>query len=337
MQIHPDATVDGWCWAPARPRARLAFEILADDRVLAAGEAALPRPDLQVPGMDDTRHGFRLALPPGSIDRFAPSLISARSGGVVFGRRLLDPADAPAGDPATLALHGALGMLSERLAACAAPSVSTPAARLRAAARELAASLPAAAAQMEPSVDATRRLLAASGPRVHLARPAAPCASFILRASATAPATLQRLRALAPATHALAAETLLLDCGSDARTALLASVAPGLLLTRAPAGGGNLLWHLAQAARGEWLLLLDESAPSPAALEWLLARLRATAIPLALSARLADPARAPMPVAAPTGVAVAVRRSLIAEGDDPASLRRRIGGGVALAEPWPAA
>ncbi len=335
LRTHPDGTVDGWCWAPGRPRARLAFEILADDRVVAAGEAKLPRPDLAVPGMADTRHGFWLALPPGAIDRGTPCLLSARARGVVFGRRLLEPAGGATAEPAAAALQAALGALSERLAARVAPP-RPPATRLRAAAGALAAALPARLGQPGADVGAARRVLGSGMAPLRLACPAAPRATLALRAVGGAPATLARLRALAPATFALDAETLLLDPGADARMALLPSLLPGLRLLPvteadfAPPPGET---------RGAWLLLLDDEMPSPAGLEAVLTRLEAEAIALAVSRRLAGAASLPeLPIAARTGLALAARRGLLSAGDTPASLlaraRSRQAGCVVLAEPW---
>jgi hypothetical protein len=179
-------------------------------------------------------------------------------------------------------------------------------------------------------VAASRRVLAATGPLPKLARPAAPRATLVLRAGRDLPETLARLHALAPATHALAAETMLLDAGADARGALLPSLVPGLMLAASWA-------EAAKAARGAWLLLLEAAVPSAAGLEFLLARLEARAAGLALAARLAPARGLPtLVMAAPTGVTLAVRRSLVEPGDDVASLARRLAGrGVALVEPWP--
>ena len=321
LQVNRDGTVDGWCWAPDRPQARLAFEVLVDDRPAGRGVADLARPDLALPGMDDTQHGFWLRLPPGSIDPEAPCLISARERrtAIVFGRRL-EQARTPPPDPATLALAASLGALSERLAGAGPGPSSAAGARLREAAGVLAATLPRAPGVAEGSTAAARAALALGGTPPVLARPAAPRVSMLLRAGATPSETLGRLQAVAPATHALAAETLLLADGDDARIALLPSLVPGLLLLP------NATWQAAlQFTRGDWLLLLDETTPSPAGLQAALARLQADGVAIAASARLPEAAGLrPLALPVPAGLALAMRRDAALPDEAPGATLRRL-------------
>ncbi len=339
VQLHPDRAVDGWCWAPSRPDARLRFDLLADDRIVASGEASLPRPDLSVHGMTDTQHGFRLTLSPDALDRDRAVLLSARERGsrVVFGRRLVPPAEPEAAAPEIIAVQQALGVLSERLAA-RGPTPLSRAARLRAACGTLATILPARTARNGADIAAARRLLAGAG-SVALARPAAPRATLVLLADMEAPALLTRLRALAPATFAIDAEVLLVDPGVDARTTLLPSLVAGLHLLPAPAASlSERLTLIAGLARGDWLLLLSGDAGG-AALPWLLARLDTDAIMLATAPRTGTEGLARLRLISPTGVALAVRRGAVAEADTPASLLARLmrdkAACVVLDESWP--
>ncbi len=345
LQLHPDGMADGWCWAPRRPRARLAFDILVDDRVVAGGEAALPRPDLAAHGMRDTRHGFRLALPPDAIDRNAACLISARARGsmVVFGRRMIEPARPPAPEPREAALQAELGALSQRLARLAVRPRATPRdARLREAAGVLAAALPAHApgqgGAAGGAIEAARRVLAAAIPPFVLPRPTDPAASLLLRASGDVAATAARLRDLAPAAHAIGAEVLLLDGGVDARHALLPSLIPGLILARPPSGA----WDAAPAtmARGEWLLLLDDGPVSATGLIAVLASVRGQAIEMAVAPGVRGTAGLPLlATGMRSGLRLAIRRSSVIAGDDLVTALARLRGRAAscamLAEPWP--
>lgn len=282
MQVAADGSVDGWCWSPQRPAARLIVDILIDDSVVVTGEAAAFRIDLEAAGIGDGRHAFVLRLPQGALGRGGSCLVSGRErvSSVVFGRRLHEPAPGPE-EPGIAALRAELAAISASLGALprrrGPESVSQ---QLRQAAGELAAVL----RNPGNSVAASRALLARHK-RIELSIPRVPRASLVVWARDVV--SMQRaLNSLAPAARTLGAEVLACHTGEDARMLLLPSVTPGLVLVHAPAHSAvSALAAAAPQARAPWLLLVDPAAHelSASGIAHLLPQLDAMHIELALS------------------------------------------------------
>ncbi len=280
LERRADGSLEGWCWAPAEPRARLTVDLLDGETVLVRVIAADDRPDLAASGIGDGRHGFRAVLPGERRGR----LIRARAAasGVVFGQVLedapdqggVDRLDRAASDVA--ALQAQVAALQARLAGrAAAARAQAPLDHMAAllAVRSWRAPLAApdapgfAAAMAQEALH--RRHAGFALPRT----PATPVASLLLLAAPDCADTIAALRVLAVALDGRAVQLLLADDGQDPRTALLPGVVRGLQMSSPSGEGAAAGFNAAMpGARGAALVLLraDTAPPSGVALERLL-------------------------------------------------------------------
>ena len=279
LEQRPDGLIEGWCWLPSRPSARLRVELLVDDEPVTTLVADRLREDLASSGVGDGRHGF-LARAPDRILAETVGMLSARerSTGQVFAQRRLAAARVPAAVAARLdAMARELDRL--RLMA-AAPLPRSPAARVRGGFADCAVALArrsrtveAGTRQGDPAVvleDAVSVLSALGAPIMFPGGrgEAAPSASLIVLSGASFLDTLAALRGLVQAAAAVRADVVLVDDGRDPRTALIHVMARNLSSTRVASGGSaQRVAAGAALARGARLVFLDgDAVPSAAAL-----------------------------------------------------------------------
>lgn len=321
-------TLEGWCWNPAEPDARLAVEILVDGAVTGASVADQPRRDLERRGIGDGAHGFSIRIDP-ALAAGPERLVAVRvvGDGRIVGQQLVGRAEPPAADPAIDALDGQLRDLSadiEALVACRAvrpPSFAAELATLAAVLREPGTR---AAAPASRAVAAARAVLARElGPPRPVS--AMPAISFAL-ARPDLGAALALLRMMEP--HH---ELLLPDDPAEPRWALLAALTPAARI--APEGVG--------AARGTVAAVLDRAPRSVSALDGVLARLAAEPDGILfggdMGGGMADIVT--WPVVAATGLRLAASPATLSalgpiDGDLPARAVRQGRQCFVLLEPW---
>jgi hypothetical protein len=288
--------LEGWCWTPSEPRARLTVEILEGETVLLRVIAADERPDLVAAGIGDGRHGFRAVVPPppSAIGRGRVLRARAASSGVVFGQVVedgpdpsgLDRLDRAASDVA--ALQGQVATLRARLArrrsqagaqggaqGGAPGGPATPLDHMAAflAVRSWRAPQAAHDAPSFAAAMAQEALLRRHAPFTLPPPPRKPWLSVLLLAAPDCADTIAALRVLAVALSGRGAQLILVDDGLDPRTALLPGLVRGLQMSQ-PSGEGAAacLNTAAHVARGTMLLLLraDTAPPSGVALSRLM-------------------------------------------------------------------
>jgi hypothetical protein len=260
----PDGALEGWCWSPDRPDARLVVEIIADATVVCFVRADSDVGEIVPRGVGDGRHAFIVRPGEKTIPGDA-TLLSAREAGTgrIFGRlrlrawRAVDPrfdqfaasldalrAQLPRpDDDRTGVVRAGFAMVGARLA-CPSDGRSGAAGRLFARAHP-----------------AARRT-------VQGAPSAAPKATIVLWArraeQAAAAATTSR-----PAAPSPPAELFIVDSGHDPRASLLPTIIRDATFLNRP-GGCSLdaaLWSAASEARGGCLVLIDgDGAPLSAAM-----------------------------------------------------------------------
>jgi hypothetical protein len=281
-----DGGFEGWCWAPDRPEARLVVDLLVDDSLATSIVAAIFRRDLQLRGIGDGRHGFKLRLPPNLPQTNREHIVTARErgSGVVFGRVLRHAVGALPGAKRLDEMSEAVDELWFRLEAARAlvdaPSAVT---RLRGSLGVLARRLSNRRGIGDPPRVAAA-IIAAKRPPILLPELVAPTLTVVLRAT-DAEATWRCLAALAPAAARAGAEFIVVDPGADPEAALLPARVENLRYVRDTvattlAAAANFA---AASARGTSLVLLDGTAPTPSAAALLtLARLMSMGAPAVL-------------------------------------------------------
>jgi hypothetical protein len=273
LQLMPDGSLEGWVWSRDRPDQRLVAELDINDVPVGAIVAELFRRDLLGQGIGDGRHGFRLQLPPGSIPSEGRVTITGREqqsnqlfARIVRGRAALAPKHRAAIETAA----GQLRELRSRLETLLAERpVANKSGQVRAAFGGLSsllavpASCPGGATAAAVALERLRR----GAGRPELPRCSQPALSIVLPAGPDVPATLRRLRALAPALAAAGAELVLLDDGADPATALLPALVPNLAYRRAgiPGEAARNLCEAVRTARGSHVAVLDATPAEPSA------------------------------------------------------------------------
>ena len=339
LQLMPDGAVEGWVWSRDLPGEQLVAEVLVDDAQVGTIVSDLFRRDLLGQGIGDGRHGFRLCLPPGAIPGDGPVMITGREqqskhvfGRIMLGGQGLTPKHQEAIESAAEQVRSLGTGLQALLAARPETNMSG---RLRDAFGQLAPMLAARVrgdgGEIAAAV-ALRRLRRAAG-QLEMPRFGRPALSIVLPAGLDAPATLRRLRALAPALAGAEAELLLLDDGADPATALVPALVPNLvyLCAASPEDQARSLSEAVRIARGGFVAVLEPDPPEPSATALLaLARQMAEAprrvllgaSALAACARVAAPGASPAACQAPArlGLRVALARDLLvrAGGLEPA-------------------
>ena len=336
-------TLEGWCWNPAEPGARLAVEIMVDGIVTGISVADQPRRDLERRGIGDGAHGFSIRIDP-ALASGPERLVAVRvmGDGRVVGQQLIGQQligqqligqqvigrsePPPPADAAVGALAGQLRELSADIETLvAARAVRAPDLRVHLADLAVVLREPGARA-LAPGSRAVAAARAVLGRQLGIPRPVAavPRVSFSLARPGLDDA-LALLRIMEP--HH---ELLVPDDPAEPRWALLASLTPAARIATDD-----------HAARGIVLAVLDRLPESVIALDTVLARLAAEPDGLLLGAGLGG-TREDMvawPVAAATGLRIAAAPAILSSVgvlDDELPVRAGHGGRkcFALIEPW---
>lgn len=244
LWVDPPANIHGWCLLPDRPGTRVAVEILADGRLLAATVAAE-----FFGGAGDGRHGFSLALD-APLAGPATIVVEARERGTstVFGRVVLFP-DAMARP------------LDDRLAAIDRQVLRDPAIGVTGADMMHRALDGLGTLLCGHGIDRDTTCLARRAPRLALS--AMPRVSLVLPAGLSLDRVLAWLEAVQCLCDSVPVELIIADDGADPRLRLLGRVMPALRILRVPPDmTGAVLNMLAGEARGRLLCFAQQDVPA---------------------------------------------------------------------------
>jgi glycosyltransferase involved in cell wall biosynthesis len=291
-RVTRDGWVSGWAWDPGQPEQRITLDILVDEAVVGTTAAMNWRADLQQAGIGDGSHGFSYALPYDVMARKGTMRVRVRETG--SGRPLGQPALLRIGRLAESEQRVAelerqirqlRGRVDELLRAAAdRPAVEERQARALFAMvssffQELAEGTAPDARRfgLGRGVRATLDDLVARLPALTLLVPAVPQLVVLVPATAE----VERAHRCLACLHAVGvdriADIVVLDPGTDDRTALLPGLLPGLRYRRCAADGLAAACNEAVAASSApTIAVLDPHVEvSPGTVQELLATLAA--------------------------------------------------------------